>query len=108
MQIVPNHVAFDSSAGLGNSFLDAFILYEDVVTGKRAKGTCDILAEMLGAGWQIEVEMSSFKSLQQAKGWRIAAGAVSHADLVVFSCHDGDLPSEVWRWAELCLKRPTR
>jgi hypothetical protein len=108
MEYALNPIALDSSARQSSSFLGAFIVYEDVVAGKRAKETCDALAEKLGADWQIKIEMSSFKSLHLARMRQIAAAAVINANLVVFSCHDGDLPFEVWTWTELCLQRPTR
>jgi hypothetical protein len=91
-----------------DSRLRALILYEDVLAGKHAKEMCDALAENLGAEWQIEIELSSFKSLHLEPVWRKTASALSNAHLVVFSCHDGDLPFAVWSWAELCLNRSTQ
>jgi hypothetical protein len=107
MEYALNPFALDSSARQSSSFLGVFIVYEDVVAGKRAKETCDALAAKLGADWQIEIEMSSFKSLHLPRMRHIAAAAVINANLVVFSCHDGDLPFAVWTWTELCLQRPT-
>jgi hypothetical protein len=108
MQYASDYEEADASVRQLDSSLGAFIVYEDVAAGKRAKETCDVLAETLGADWQIEIEMSSFKSLLEPRMRRYAATAVTNADLVVFSCLDRDLPFEVWQWTELCLKRPAR
>jgi hypothetical protein len=88
--------------------LSAFIVYEDVATGKKAKEVCDMVAERLGPGWRIEIEMSSFKALGMPQLRQIAIATVARANLVIFSCHVGALPFEVWAWTELWLMRPVR
>ena len=63
MQYAANDAALDAPARQPELCLGAFIAYEDVATGKRAKETCDVLTRQLGSDWQIEIEMSSFDSL---------------------------------------------
>jgi hypothetical protein len=106
MQYAPNIVGLDSTAPKVDSCLRAFVVYEDVATGKMAKETCDVLAEELGADSRIEIEMFSFKSLYMRPIQHFASAAATNANLVVFSCYDRDLPFEVRRWTESCLKRP--
>jgi hypothetical protein len=91
-----------------NANLNAYIVYEDLVTGKKAKGTCDVLAERLGPGWKIDIEMASFKALSTPRLRRMAAATAAKAHLVIFSCHDRPLPRAVSKWVEKCLIRPVR
>jgi hypothetical protein len=106
MQYGPHPMTFESSECQVDSRLSAFIVYEDVTTGKLAKETCDILSKRLGADWPIEVEMFSFKSLYMRRIQRLASMASTNANLIVFSCYDRDLPFEVRKWTESCLQRP--
>ena len=95
----------DQAARTSDFFLKALIVYEDMVTGKQAKETCDSLALELGPDWQIEMEASSFKSLQIPQLQEYATAAATNSDLILFSCYGQKLPKEVWRWTELNLKR---
>jgi hypothetical protein len=106
MQYAANMVGLDATAPKVGSRLRAFVVYEDVATGKMAKETCDVLAEELGAGWRVEIEMFSFKSLYMRRIQHFASAAATHADLVVFSCYDRNLPFEVRQWTESSLDRP--
>jgi hypothetical protein len=106
MQYAPNIDGLDSIAPEVDSCLRAFVVYEDVATGKLAKETCDVLAEELGADSRIEIEMFSFKSLYMRRIQHFASAAATNSNLVVFSCYDRDLPFEVRQWTESCLKCP--
>ena len=108
MRYAPIGVAFHSATPEVQPSLSAFIVYEDVATGKKAKEVCDMVTERLGPGWRIEVEMSSFKALAVPQQRQIAIAAVARANLVIFSCHGGALPFEVWAWTELWLMHPVR
>jgi hypothetical protein len=103
MQETPMTLDYDFTGRETSLCLTAFILYEDVVTGKRAKETCDILDGRLGPGWEIEIGMSSFKSLHIPEFRQLAAEAVQNSSLVIYSCYDGHLPVEVCHWTESCL-----
>jgi hypothetical protein len=107
MQHAPDIVDLDSTAPCGESCLKAFVIYEDVATGKTAKETCDIMVDELGADSQIEIEMFSFKSLYLRRIQHLASAAARNANLIVFSCYDRDLPFEVRQWAESCLTNPS-
>jgi hypothetical protein len=106
VQHATNHAAPDASARHFDSSLSAFIIYENVATGKRAKELCDVLASSLSLDCEIEIELFSFESLHVPRMRRLAAAAATHASLIVFSCLGRHLPLEVWKWTELCLKRP--
>jgi hypothetical protein len=108
MKDAPDIAAADSSEREANANLNAYIVYEDVLTGKKAKGTCDVLAERLGPGWSIDIKMASFKALSAPRLRRMAAATAAKAHLVIFSCHDRPLPREVSKWVERCLIRPVR
>jgi hypothetical protein len=86
--------------------LRAFIVYENLASGKRAKEVCDRLTESLGPGWNIEIEMYSYRSFRMLALRRIAATAATHANLVIFSCHGEELPVEVSEWTEHWLAHP--
>jgi hypothetical protein len=106
MQMEKKGGAGESSARGADSRLNAFLIYEDVATGKKAKESCDVLARKLGLHWKIDFEMSSFKLLCLPRMRRLAAGIASQADLVIYSCRQGYLPAEVCEWTETCLTRP--
>jgi hypothetical protein len=108
MQDAAHDTALYAPARQAELCLGAFIAYEDVATGKRAKETCDVLTRQLGSDWQIEIEMSSFDSLHVPEVRHLATAAVTSANLIVFSCRDRDLPFHVWQWTELCLQSPDR
>jgi hypothetical protein len=107
MQYAPHLITFDSFECQVDSRLTAFILYEDVTTGKLAKETCDILSKRIGGDWPIEVEMFSFKSLYMRHIQHLASIAATNANLIVFSCYNRDLPFEVRKWTESCLQCPS-
>lgn len=92
----------------GNSSLNAFILYQDVDAGKRAKETCDLLAENLGWDWRLESELWSFRAMQVPRLREIAAQNAGSADIVVVSCAGGGLPAAVTAWLGLWAGRPNR
>lgn len=108
MQDAPMTLKYDFTGHETGQYLTAFILYEDVATGKRAKETCDILDGRLGPGWEIEIGMSSFKSLLLPEVRQLAAEAVQNSGLVIYSCYGGHLPVEVCRWTESCLAESER
>jgi hypothetical protein len=103
MQDAPMTLDYELTGRETGLRLTAFILYEDVATGKRAKETCDILDGKLGPGWVIEIGMSSFKSLRLPEVRRLATEAVQNSNLVIYSCYDGHLPLGVCQWTESCL-----
>jgi hypothetical protein len=102
MHDAPNIVDLDFTEQEIDLRLNAFILYEDVAAGKRAKETCDVLDGKLGPGWKIEIGMSSFKCLRLPEVRQLATEAVHSANLVIFSCYDGHLPLSVRDWTEFC------
>jgi hypothetical protein len=106
MQYAPNMVDANTTEHEMELCLNAFIVYEDVPTGKRAKETCDVLSGRLGPGWNIDIGMSSFKSLGHPQLRRHATAAVRDSGLVIFSCYGGRLPAGVCDWMESCLAGP--
>jgi len=103
MQYMPGILEAGSAEHEVDSCLNALIIYEDVVTGKRAKETCDVVRGQLGPSWNIEIEMSSFKSLRHPRARNLATATARSASLVIFSCYDRLLPVEVFNWTEWCL-----
>ncbi|HEY3861967.1 MAG TPA: hypothetical protein VGO59_08770 [Verrucomicrobiae bacterium] len=99
MQHASNVVAFEFAAQ-AKPALKAFIVYESVAAGKRAKEICDMVSDRLGDGWKIEIEMSSFKSLRIEEVRQNAAAAVADANIVIFSCRHRDLPADVLNWTK--------
>jgi hypothetical protein len=96
----------DPVAREAEGHLSAFIVYEDVATGKRAKETCDGLAQRSFLNWKLRIKLFSFKSLGVLEIRREAAAAATSANLVIFSCYLAELPMDVWEWIELFLRRP--
>ena len=92
--------------GAADSRLNVHIIYEDVPTGKHAKASCDRLTEQLGPGWNVTIKMSSLEALRAPRARRSAARALAGANIIYFSCHDGELPQEVLEWSEGCLSKP--
>jgi hypothetical protein len=108
VQYKAENLVLDSFAREADASVSAFIIYEDVAAGKRAKETCDVLAQRLGLNWKLGMKLFSFMSLRGLQMRREAAAAATNANLVVFSCHHEELPFEVWEWIELFLPRPDR
>jgi hypothetical protein len=103
MQKTPNAAFFDSSVLGIELSLNVFIAYEDLSAGKRAKETCDLMSANLGAEWQIETQLASFKALAIPKLRRVAVSEASRADVLVVSCNDSRLPSGLTNWLESVL-----
>jgi len=104
MQKTPNTIFFDSSVLGIELSLNVFIAYEDLSAGKRAKETCDLMSVNLGADWQIETQLASFKALTIPKLRRIATIEAARADVVVVSCNDSRLPFGLTDWLESILR----
>jgi hypothetical protein len=104
MQKTPNIAFIDSSVRDIELSLNVFIAYEDLSAGKRAKETCDLMSANLGADWQIETQLVSFKALSIPKLRRIAAIEAAKADIVVISCNDSRLPFGLTDWLESLLR----
>jgi hypothetical protein len=106
MKRVQNVEALDLSMLKDNPPLSAFIVYENLAAGKRAKEVCDRLTEKLGPGWNIGIHMYSYRSFRMLALRRIAAAAATRANLVIFSCHGEELPFEVREWTENSWAHP--
>jgi hypothetical protein len=98
----------DSGGRQIDSRLNAFIIYEDVAAGKKAKETCDALAASLGSSWALDLEMFSFDSLRILRTREVAGAAISTADIIIFSGNRAELPMEVLKWIESFLGTPDR
>ncbi|HUD47014.1 MAG TPA: hypothetical protein VMR33_09290 [Candidatus Baltobacteraceae bacterium] len=85
--------------------MGVFIAYEDVAAGKRAKETCDVLAEGLGGDWILDTQVASFKALRIPKLRHVAAVEAANSDIILISCHDRKLPAGVNQWLQLGLAR---
>src|ERR1041384_5188943 len=93
-----------SSALEANSNLNVVIAYEDFETGKRAKKTCDFLAQNLGDDCRLSHQMWKFDVLGIPKLREMAAKDAAQADMVIISCHgSNELPIELKAWIELWL-----
>lgn len=90
------------------STLNAFIVYEDVHAGKRAKEMCDLLAENLGRHWRVDSELWNFRALQVPRLREIAAENAGIADMAIVSCFGADLPEAVTEWLDSWTMRPNR
>jgi hypothetical protein len=86
-----------------NPSIDVVIAYEDFETGKHAKSTYDFLVEHLGQECQFTNQMWKFDVLGIANLRQMAAKDAAQADIVIISCHERELPSEVKAWIELWL-----
>jgi len=98
----------DSAVRETDARLNAVIVYEDVVAGKKAKETCDVLAVSLGSDWALDLEMFNFDSLRMQRTREMADAAVSKADIIIFSCSRADWPIDVLEWMESFLGMPDR
>jgi hypothetical protein len=103
MHYTSNTVFFDSSIPDVNLALRVFIAYEDMSAGKRAKETCDVLAENLGVDWELETDLASFKSLSVPRLQSIAAVEASKANIIIVACRNGQPPPEVKQWIRVVL-----
>jgi hypothetical protein len=104
MRFATTDTAYYALAPSGDPVLNAFIVYEDVRAAKHAKESCDRLAAELGGEWTVEIEMSSFDSLQVPHLQNIATGHLISANIVIFACDGRYLPFEVWQWTESLLR----
>lgn len=85
--------------------MGVFIAYEDVPAGKRAKETCDVLAESLGGDSITDTRVASFNALRVPQLRHTAAMEAAQADIIFIACHDGKLPLAVNQWLQLWLAR---
>jgi hypothetical protein len=108
MPIETHNWTSDSAVRETDSRVKAFIIYEGVVAGKKAKETCDVLAASLGSDWALDLEMFSFDSLHMQRMREIASAAVSKADIIIFSCSRAGWPIDVLDWMESFLGMPDR
>src|SRR5580658_3975430 len=83
--------------------LGALLVYENVVAGKRAKGTCDVVAEGLGLDCKLKVDLYSFEALGELQMRRAATVAAANANIVILSCVRAELPWDVREWIEFFL-----
>jgi hypothetical protein len=82
------------------------VVYEDFMTGKRAKETCDYLTENLTADCQVYNQMWKFEVLSIPKLREMAVNDALQADVVIVSCRGGDeLPEAVRAWIQAWLER---
>lgn len=85
---------------------NVLIAYEDLEMGKHAKKTYDFLVDQLGNDCQFNNQMWKFGVLSIPKLREIAAADAAAADIVVISCHGGELPDEVKAWFNLWVNAP--
>jgi hypothetical protein len=72
------------------------IIYEDFVTGKRAKNGLDYLAEELGDEFEFRHSMWRLGILQNSKLNILAAPALAEADLLIISLRsEGQIPAKI-------------
>ena len=90
-----------------NPTIQVVIAYQDLETGKHAKGTYDFLVEHLGPNCDFTNQMWKFDILGIPKLREIAVKDAVAADIVIVSCHGGELPDEVKAWIELWLAQDT-
>jgi hypothetical protein len=105
MQYTPDTFFPDSPILEEDLAISVFIAYEDIAAGKRAKETCDVLAEGLGDDWIIDTRVASFKALRVPRLRHVAAAEAAKADIIFIACHDGKLPMGVSKWLQLWLAR---
>jgi hypothetical protein len=91
-----------------NPTIDVVIAYQDLETGKSAKNTYDFLVEHLGHECEFSSQMWKFDVLAIPKLREIAAKDGAAADIIIISCHGGELPAEVKAWIELWLAEETK
>jgi hypothetical protein len=86
-----------------NPTINVVIAYEDFEAGKYAKNTYDFLVERLGSECQFANQMWKFDVLGIPKLREMAAKDAATADIIIISCHGGDLSNQVKAWIELWL-----
>lgn len=91
-----------------NPPFNVVIAYEDFETGKQAKKTYDFLIENLGRECQFINQMWKFDVLSIPKLREIALKDAATADIVIVSCHDGELPAQVKSWIDGWLAEGVR
>ena len=91
-----------------NPPFNVVIAYEDFETGKQAKKTYDFLVENLAQECQFINQMWKFDVLSIPKLWEIALKDAATADIVIVSCHGGELPAHVKSWIEGWLAEGVR
>src|ERR1700719_1039168 len=80
---------------------NVFMAYEDLETGKHAKGTYDFLVERLGHECQFNNQMWKFDVLGIPELREMASRDAALADIVIISCHGSNaLPQPVKLWIE--------
>jgi hypothetical protein len=85
--------------------LNVVIVYEDFETGTQAKRTYDFLVENVRPECQFTNQMWKFDVLSIPKLREIAVRDAATADIVVISCHGGELPAHVKSWFESWLEK---
>ncbi len=81
--------------------LDVIILYEDLVTGLRAKETIDRIARQLEMDAEFTINLWRFELLRSPGVRRRVVREARQASLILFSAHGReDLPAEVKQWIE--------
>ncbi|HUD82467.1 MAG TPA: hypothetical protein VMQ67_03150 [Candidatus Saccharimonadales bacterium] len=105
MQDTANTLFLDSPVPEGDLAMGVFIAYEDIAAGKRAKETCNVLAESVGVNWIFDTQVASFTALRIPRLRYFAAEEAAKANILFISCHDGKLPLGVNEWLQLCLAR---
>ncbi len=83
-----------------NPPFNVVVAYEDFETGKQAKRTYDFLVDNLGHDCQFTSQMWKFDVLGIPKLYEIALKDAAGADIVIVSCHGGELPVHVKTWIE--------
>jgi hypothetical protein len=107
MHYTPNTLFLDSSVPQIDLSVGVFIVYEDIAAGKRAKETCDILAENLGVDWKLRTQVANLKSFKIPRLRRVAAVEASKANIIVISSHDGPMCPGVKQWIRMVVSRGT-
>jgi hypothetical protein len=108
MRNIGNHFVLPLLPPEGHSSVNAFIAYEDLEAGKRAKEMCDFVAQNLGHEWTLDSELWSFRALGVPQLRDIAADNAVKGDIIIVSCHGGHLPAEVTEWIESWPAQPAR
>jgi hypothetical protein len=105
MHYTPNTLFLDSSVPYVDLSVGVFIAYEDIAAGKRAKETCDILAENLGEDWKLRTQVANLKSLGDTRLRRIASVEASKTNIIMVSSHDGPMGPGVKQWIRMVVSR---
>jgi hypothetical protein len=102
MQLNTCDLFLNASTPRLDSRLKVLIIYEDVPAGKKAKEICDLLTQLLGEPWQMDLDLLNFATLRRVE----SVAASFDQDLVIVSCGNGKLPKSVRNWIDTFAAHP--